>query len=137
MAAARAVGREAVGEITPERVKGELTQRALHLLPLLEQLPRRVNKITADLESGRLTAHLRVASHPDDRTFLTGLVQQLVVAVLAAAGLLGGIVLAVAPGGPEVLPGMSAFALVGSIVAFTGFVLGLRAVAQVFARSRW
>lgn len=131
--AAREVGREAMGDLTPGRVRAELTRRVVHVLPLLEQLPRRINKITADLEAGRLTAHLRIASHPEDRAFLTGLVQQLVVAVLAAAGVVGGIVLAVAPGSPEMLPGTSAFTLVGALVAFTGFVLGLRAVAHVFA----
>lgn len=134
---AREVGRDSVGEITPERVRAELTQRALHVLPLLERLPRRIGKITEDLEQGRFTTHVRVASHADDRAFLTGLVQQLVVAVLAAAGLLGGIVLVTASGGPEVLPGVGAHMLVGSLVAFAGFVLGLRSVAMVFgARGR-
>lgn len=70
VAAARTVGRASVGDITPERVKSEFTKRALHLLPLMEQLPRRINKISADLENGQLTAHIRVASHPDDRSFL-------------------------------------------------------------------
>lgn len=133
VAAARSIGRTSVGDITPDRVKAELTKRALHLLPLMEQLPRRINKISADLESGQLTAHIRVASHPDDRSFLLGLVQQLVLAVLSAAGVLGGIVLATATGGPAILPGVGAFSLVGALVAFAGFVLGLRAVALIFS----
>ncbi|MDO5683311.1 MAG: hypothetical protein Q4G46_10840, partial [Propionibacteriaceae bacterium] len=108
VAAARTVGRASMGDITPERVKAELTQRAMHLIPLMEQLPRRINKISSDLESGRLTAHVRVVSHPDDRSFLLGLVQQLVLAVLAAAGVLGGIMLATTSGGPEILPHVGA-----------------------------
>ena len=101
---------------------------------MLENLPRRLNKITEDLEAGRLTAHLRVLSHPEDRSFVSGLVQQLVVAVLSGSAVLGGIVLATS-GGVEVMPGVTAQALLGALLAFAGFVLGLRAVAQVFGRS--
>lgn len=132
--AARSAGRGAVGEITPERVREEVSRRMLHALPLLENLPRRLNKITEDLEAGRLTAHLRVLSHPEDRSFVSGLVQQLVVAVLSGSAVLGGIVLATS-GGVEVMPGVTAQALLGALLAFAGFVLGLRAVAQVFGRS--
>lgn len=135
MDAARNAGREVIGDITPDRVKAELTQRAMHLLPLLEQLPRRINKISDDLESGRLTAHVRMISHPEDRSFVRGLVQQLVIALLAAAGILGGTVLAVAQGSPQVLPGIGVSQLIGSLLAFAGFVLALRAVALVFGRD--
>lgn len=80
--------------------------------------------------------------HPDDRAFLLGLVQQLVVAVLAAAGVVGGILLAVAPGGPQLAPGLGAYALVGALLAFAGFVLGCERwrwctrVAQADCRTR-
>ncbi len=132
--AAREAGREAMGEITPERFQNELTVRLVHLLPLLETLPRRVGKIAEDLESSRFTAHVRVLADRDDREFVSGLVDQLVVAVLAGFAVLGGVGLLVAGGGPELMPGLTLFQVAGYLLTFAGFVLSLRAVAQVFGR---
>ncbi len=131
---ARSVGRAVVGEVTPERIKDEASRRLLHALPLLENLPRRLNKITADLEAGRLGVNVRVLADEGDRAFVFGLVQQLVVAVLSGSAVLGGILLATS-GGVEVLPGVTANALLGGLLSFAGFVLALRAVAQVFGRA--
>ncbi len=132
VAAAREAGRDVLGDLSAERVRAELTQRALHLLPLLDHLPRRVAKITEDLERGRLTTHVRVLSDPDDRGFLLGLAQQVVAAVLAAAAVLGGILLATAPGGVQLGSGVGLYPVLGSLLAFAGFVLALRCVALVF-----
>lgn len=132
--AAREAGRDAIGEVTPERVQDELTARLVHLLPLLETLPRRVTKISEDLETGRFTASIRVLADEGDRVFVAGLVDQLVVSVLAGAAVLGGIALLVAGGGPELMPGMTLFQVAGYLLTFAGFVLSLRAVAQVFGR---
>lgn len=134
VAEARTVGRASIGDLTPVRVKDELTSRAIRLLPLLEHLPRRLNRISEELERGRFTMHSRIISHPDDRRFLNGLVQQLVVAMLSGASVIGGILLATSPGGPPLLPNLSAFAFLGYLLAFAGFVLALRAVALVFGR---
>lgn len=137
VAAARETGREVMGEVSPERVRAELTTRLLHLLPLVETLPRRIGKISEDLERGRFTAHVRVFSDAGDRAFLSRLVQQLVVAVLAGSAVLGGIVLAVSAGGPALLPGLTLFTFAGYLLAFAGFVLGLRSVALVFGAPSW
>ena len=134
VAVARSVGRSTMGDLTPARVKDEITSRAIRLLPLLEHLPRRINRITEELERGAFTTHVRVISHPDDRRFLIGLVQQLVIALLSGASVIGGILLATSPGGPPLLPNLSAFAFLGYLLAFAGFVLALRAVALVFGR---
>lgn len=135
VAAARSAGRDAVGAVTPERVKAEVTQKLMHLVPLLEHLPRRIDRITEDVERGRLTAHVRVVAHPDDRAFLSGLVQQLVIAVLAGSAVLGGILLVVDSGGATLMPGLTTHAFLGALLAFAGFVLALRAVALVFGRA--
>ncbi len=134
VAEARSVGRASMGDLSPSKIKNEITSRAIRLLPLLEHLPRRINRITEELERGAFTTHVRVISHPDDRRFLVGLVQQLVIALLSGASVIGGILLATSPGGPPLLPNMSAFAFLGYLLAFAGFVLALRAVALVFGR---
>lgn len=134
LAVARESGRGLLAEPSPQRLKEELTDRGVRLLPLLDQLPRRISKVTEDLERGRTTINLRLLADPDDRRFLTGLVQQLVVAVLAAAAVLGGILLITSGTGPQLLPGFGWLDLLGYLLAFAGFVLALRSVAQVYAR---
>lgn len=131
----RTVGQDMFGAPSLETIKDEVLRRAVGLLPLLDRLPRQLSKITDDLGQGRLTIHIRALAHPSDRRFVNGLVQQLVVAVLTAAAILGGIILFIAPGGPQVLPGLSWYAFLGALLVFAGFMLSLRAVAMVFGRS--
>ena len=135
--AARAAGRDTIGSITPEKIKKELTAKAMHMVPLLEHLPHRINKITEDLENGTFTAHFRVMSHPEDRAFVNSMIQQVVLAVLAGAAVLGGILLITTPGGPLILPNLSLWTLLGGLLSFGGFVLALRSIAQVFGTSKY
>ena len=102
-------------------------------MPLISHLPRRVNRITEDLATGRFTTHTRIVSHPDDRAFLTGLANQVVVAILAGFAVIGAILLVTASGGPEIY-GFRISDLLGFLLGFSGFILALRSVAMVFGR---
>lgn len=99
-------------------------------------MPRRLDQITYDLERGQFTARLRIVEHAEDRAFLTGLAQQLVTAVLAGACVIGGIMLATSGAGPFFLPGLRFYEFLGYLLAFAGFVLGLRSVAKIFGPSQ-
>ncbi|QIK71610.1 AarF/ABC1/UbiB kinase family protein [Propioniciclava coleopterorum] len=132
--AARTVAREVTGDLTPETVRAQVERRLIRVLPVLEHLPRRVDKLTEDLTEGRFTVRVRAFSDPADRHFLTGLVQQLVLALLSGASVLGGILLVTTAAGPQLLPGLGVFALLGYLLAFAGLVLALRAVALIFTR---
>ncbi len=55
-------------------------------LPLLNRLPRLINKISEDLEQGRFSMNVRVLGHSLDRSFLTGLFQQLIVMLVFRNG---------------------------------------------------
>nr|NLD41000.1 AarF/ABC1/UbiB kinase family protein [Actinomycetales bacterium] len=134
--AARKTGRETIGHITPEKIKDELIAQFMHVMPLIEHLPSRLNRISEDLESGNFRANIRFLHDPEDRRFLDGLVQQLVTSILAVGAVLGGIFLAVTPGGPELLPEVGLYTLFGGLLAFGGFLLSLRAVAHVFSKAR-
>ena len=135
VAAARSVGKSTLAGGGPERVKDEFLHRAVSLLPIIDALPRQIGLISEQLERGRFTVHARVLSHPEDRAFLSGLVQQLVVAVLAGSAVLGGIWLFTTPGGAVMMPGISWFSFLGALLVFAGFMLALRAVAMVLGRS--
>ncbi|HJD73557.1 MAG TPA: hypothetical protein K8V13_18355, partial [Enterobacter roggenkampii] len=96
VSAARAEGRTLSREkLSPQALKDGLISQVAALLPMLQRMPRRLNRITEDLEAGRFTINTRVLGHDDDRAFVTGIVQQLIVAVLAAAlGLAGTMLIA-------------------------------------------
>ena len=114
-----------------EAVDNEL----LSLVPLIRRLPRRINKITEDLELGRTTLNLRVLGDPRDRSFLLGVTQQIVVAILAAAATLAAVVLLVAPGSPQLAPTIGLYPIMGFCLLFIGFVLALRALVLSFRRE--
>ena len=135
VAAARTMGKSSLGSGGASALKDELVNRAVGLLPILGTLPRQIGKITEQLERGSFTVNTRLVSHPADRAYLDGLVQQLVVALLSGAAVLGGIWLFVSPGGPELIEGVSLYAFLGALLAFAGFMLSLRAVAMVFGRG--
>ena len=73
---------------------------------------------------------------PHDRRFVTSLVQQLVLALLAGAAVVGGIVLVTSGGGLPLIAGIDTFSLLGLLLAFAGVILALRAVALIFTRPR-
>lgn len=130
--AARAMGRAEFADFDEDRLRRELSLRAMHLLPVLDALPRRLDKITEDLERGRFTMNLRVFGHPEDRAFIVRVTQQLVTSVLASAAVLGAILLVVNGGGPVLGPGLDLFSVLGYLLGFAGFVLAVRAVALIY-----
>lgn len=134
--AVRRQGREMMREaVSPEAVRTDLESRLAGFLPILQRMPRRLNKLTEDLEHGRISVNIRPFADERDRRFLTGLVQQVVVAVLAAAATLGAILLIAADSGPMVTPDLRLFALVGFALLLVGFVLALRSLVLVFRRE--
>ena len=134
VADARDFGQEQMRAITPETLKNQAVTRLAQMLPMLDRVPRSVARITEDLEQGTFSAHVRILSHPEDRHFVTGLVHQLTGALLAAAAVLGGILLVTSEGGPGFIPGLSLLALFGYLLTFAGFTLALRVVAQMYHR---
>ncbi|EMY32838.1 hypothetical protein D477_018049 [Arthrobacter crystallopoietes BAB-32] len=135
VAAARAEGKRMMGhQFRPGNLKDQLEGRALQLLPLLERMPRRLNKLTEDLEQGRFSMNIRMLADSRDRHFLDTLVQQVVVALLASAATLGAIILIASDTGPMLTENVRMHAFFGYTLLFAGFVLSLRAVALVFRR---
>ncbi len=90
--AARAAGRDLIEErLAPAQVRAELEEQLAQLLPVLKRLPRRVDALTGAAQDGRLTVQVRLLAHQDDRAFVTDLVQQVTMTVLAAAATLSAV----------------------------------------------
>ncbi|HEY9294478.1 MAG TPA: AarF/UbiB family protein [Microlunatus sp.] len=127
--AARGEGVALVGELTdPAAVRASMERELFRLLPTLQRLPQRLNRITDDLENGRFTARIRVLADPDDRRFVSRLVGQLSITLVAAAAVLAAILLITAGGGPMIAGDLRLYPVLGTLLFFFGIVLGLRAM---------
>jgi ubiquinone biosynthesis protein len=93
-----------------------------------------LDTITAGLEDGTFSVRFRPFADPADRSWLAGLVNDGVSALVAVAAAVCAIVLVVTDAGPLITPTVHLNAFVGYVVGFFGFVLVLRAVIRVFIR---
>lgn len=136
VAAAREEGRDFVGSLNDEgairrNIEGEL----LKILPLLQRIPLRLNRISDDVENGRFLVNVRPLADPSDRRFLTSLVNQVTMTIIAAAVTLGAIMLLTSDAGPSMGGGLQLYAMFGYLLLFVGFVLGLRVLVLAFRRA--
>ena len=133
--AARAAGRDLIEErLAPTQVRAGLEEQLAQLLPVLKRLPRRVDALTGAAQDGRLSVQVRLLAHEDDRAFVTDLVQQATMTVLAAAATVSAVLLILAPDGPELGAGVRLFPLLGATIFLCGFVLAARVLALAFQR---
>jgi ubiquinone biosynthesis protein len=79
--------------------------------------------------------HIRPLGDRRDQDFLTGIAQQLMITVLAAAATVGAIMLMTSENGPMLTPTVRLYAFLGYALLFIGFVLGLRVLVLVFFRA--
>ena len=134
---ARSRGREAVAtRITPEGLRGELTDQLATLIPLLQRLPRRLSGLVEDLHAGELTLTVRTMQDRGERRFLTDLVQQVVLALLAATTAISGVLLVLADQGPRLAGDLDLTTYLGLVVLLFAFVLGSRVLVLVFRTAR-
>lgn len=133
---AREQGRAVVADrVTPEGIKSELTDQLAGLLPMAQRLPRRLNSVVEDLHAGTLSVTVRTLQDPGERRFVTNLVQQLVITLLAATTAICGVLLALAQQGPVIGGTLRLTTYLGLVVLLFAFVLGCRAVVLVFRSS--
>jgi len=141
VAGARVHGRPLLRRlVTPEAVRRKATQQLLGFAPELERLPRRVTRLVRDLEEGSFTVTVRAFSDPADRAFLSGLVQQVIMTLVAVGAVVGAVVLFVADGGPMLAPQLPWFTVLGAALGFVGTVLAVRVLVAAFrdgTRERW
>jgi ubiquinone biosynthesis protein len=117
---------------TPASLKDAIADEAMTLLPMLRRLPRRVDRITAAIEGGRLSLNIRLLADERDRATLGGWLQQVVITVLAAtAGLMAVILLAI-KGGPVLTQTVSLYQFLGYCLLVICSLLALRVLASIF-----
>ncbi|WP_256840203.1 ABC1 kinase family protein [Ornithinimicrobium faecis] len=134
--ASREAGRELAQErLTPAGLRDSAEEQLARMLPLLARLPRRVDALAESLQRGELSVNVRLLADSRDRSFITGLVQQLTMTVLAAACAIAGIMLVVSDGGPMLAENIPLHPLLGATLFLFAFVLAARALVLVFRHT--
>ncbi|MGH8921964.1 MAG: ABC1 kinase family protein, partial [Actinomycetes bacterium] len=111
-------------------------QEVLAVLPMLRRLPRRAERISASLEEGRLGVRVRVLADERERRFVSGLIHQITVTLLAACTGLMGVVLVVfgTDRGPRLTGKIELFPLLGYHALVVSAILMLRALYTAMRR---
>ncbi|MBE8516523.1 AarF/ABC1/UbiB kinase family protein [Amycolatopsis sp. H6(2020)] len=116
------LGRTAAGEL-------------MALLPVLRRIPRRIDRIGAALEEGRLSVNVRLFSDERDRDVVTGLVHEALLAFVGAATGLMAVFLLTGSGGPRIAADLTLHQVFGYNLLVISALVGLRLLFVVFRRS--
>jgi len=120
----------------PEALRQTAADELTMLLPMLRRLPRRLDRITAALEAGRLGISVRLLADERDRRVITSLLHQVLLTVLAAtAGIMGVLMLGL-HGGPSLTPRVSLYQFFGYCLLVVASILALRVLVAVFRPDR-
>ncbi len=126
--------------LAPDALRRTATEELATLLPMLRRLPRRIDRIAAAAESGRLGLNVRLFADERDRRHITGLLHQTLLAILGATAGLMAVLLLGTPGGPKVTESISLYQLFAYNLLVVCAVLVLRVLVLVFrlpdSRSR-
>jgi ubiquinone biosynthesis protein len=101
------------------------------VLPMLRRLPRRIDRITGAMEQGRLSMSMRVFADERDRSFITGLLHQVMLTALGATAGVMAVLLLGSSGGPEVVQDIGLYQVFGYNLLVISMLLGLRVVVTV------
>ena len=122
--------------LAPDALRRTATEELATLLPMLRRLPRRIDRIAAAAESGRLGVNVRLLADDRDRRHITGLLHQALLAILGATAGLMAVLLLGTPGGPQVTASMTLYQLIGYNLLVICAVLVLRVLVLIFRLPR-
>jgi ubiquinone biosynthesis protein len=118
--------------LAPDALRRTATEELATLLPMLRRLPRRIDRIAAAAESGRLGLNVRLFADERDRRHLTGLLHQALLAILGATAGLMAVLLLGTTGGPKVTGSVTLYQLFAYNLLVICVVLVLRVLVLVF-----
>ena len=119
-------------QFSPDTLRKTAVDELASLLPLLRRLPRRIDRISGALETGRLTVNVRQFADPADRRYLTGLLHQVLLTFLAAASGIMAVMLIGLHGGPNVTQTVTLYAFFGYCLLVIAAILAVRVLVLVF-----
>ena len=101
----------------------------------VRRIPRRIDSITSSLEDGTFTVNVGAIGGTDERSWLDGIIGQLITTIVGATLVIAGIMMVTTSGGPVLAGNLSVLAFIGSVVGLGGLLLILRALRKSL-RSR-
>ncbi|WP_243713170.1 AarF/UbiB family protein [Actinomadura sp. 6K520] len=120
--------------LRPASLQEAAADEMVSLLPMLRRLPRRLDRITAAAEAGRLTMNIRLFADEGDRRTVTGLLQQVLLTILASTAGVMAVLLLGLRGGPTMTPDVTLYQFFGYCGLVICSVLSLRVLAVIFRR---
>ncbi|MFI0484380.1 AarF/UbiB family protein [Actinomadura sp. 9N215] len=120
--------------LRPASLQEAAADELVGLLPMLRRLPRRLDRITAAAEAGRLTMNVRLFADEGDRRTVTGLLQQALLTVLASTAGVMAVMLLGLKGGPSMTSDVTLYQFFGYCGLVICSVLSLRVLAVIFRR---
>ncbi|GAA4426031.1 AarF/UbiB family protein [Georgenia halophila] len=120
--------------LTPAELRHSASEELVTLLPILRRLPRRIERIAGAAEHGRLGVNARIFADERDRSWITRLLHDVLVTVLAGVIGLMAVVLLWSDGGPVVRDSVHLHSLIGYNLLVVSAILALRVLVQVFRR---
>ena len=123
-------------ELGPASLKDAATDEIMALLPMLRRLPRRMDRIAAAVEGGRLSVNVRLLADERDRQTINGWLQLGVLTVLAASAGIMAVALLALKGGPAMTATVGLYQFLGYCLLVICSLLALRVLAAVFRAPR-
>jgi ubiquinone biosynthesis protein len=123
-------------ELGPVSLKDAATDEIMALLPMLRRLPRRVDRIAAAVEGGRLSVNVRLLADERDRQTINGWLQLGVLTLLAASAGIMAVALLALKGGPAMTATVGLYQFLGYCLLVICSLLALRVLAAVFRAPR-
>jgi ubiquinone biosynthesis protein len=116
------------GRFAPQSLQEQAREEMLRLVPILQRVPRHLDRIATLIERGEITIRVSLFSDESDVKVIARLVNRAVLALLGSALGLLSVILLGTPGGPSFSDTVSFFDVLGYIGLYIGAVLILRAV---------
>ncbi|MFL4476436.1 ABC1 kinase family protein [Paeniglutamicibacter sp. MACA_103] len=116
---------------SPAAVRNLLASNAIGFMSTLQRLPRNLSMLNEKIENGNLQVNVRQFASPTDRSFLTGLVHEGIIAGISIAAIIGSILLMVSGSGPMLAQNLRLYEFLGYTLALGGFVFGLRSLVRI------
>jgi ubiquinone biosynthesis protein len=135
VAEARAFAEHHMKELLrPRSLQAMFAEEAVALMPLLQRLPRRIDRITAAMEEGRFNVNVAAFAHQRERDVVRGLMQEMLLTFLAAASGVMATMLISKDAGPLLVPGMTVLQFMGYFLAVLALILAMRVLIFIFRR---
>jgi ubiquinone biosynthesis protein len=126
-----------IGEkMRPDSLRRTATEELLSLLPVLRRLPRRLDRVSAALEQGRLSVNVRLFADEQDRAVVTGMPHELLLAFTGTAAGIMAVLLLASTSGPRIAPEVTLNQVFGYNLLVISALLGLRLLYVVFRSQR-